>query len=347
MQYVNLGKTGLKVSRLCFGAMTFGFNFRNIGAVGQEDANKMVRYAYENGINFFDTADVYSYGQSEVITGNALKQLDIPREKYVIATKVRSPLSEEAMSGKGDVNNVGLSRKHIIEACNNSLKRLKVDYIDLYQVHGWDLSSPMEEALDALDFLVKQGKVLYLGVSNWTARHIMKALYLAKANNYHTFASLQAYYSLAGRDLEHELLPLCNEEGLGVLPWSPLSGGFLTGKYTKDNPKPAGARRSEFNFPPVDERGYDTIEVLKKISARKNVSIPQIALSWLLHQKGVTSVIIGANKMSQLEDNIKSINIQLTNEEIEELSKTTAPNKLYPQWMVEWQNNRASFNFSS
>ncbi|MHB1681047.1 MAG: aldo/keto reductase [bacterium] len=347
MQYINLGRTGLKVSRLCLGTMTFGFNFRNIGAVGQEDANKMVKYAHESGINFFDTADMYSFGQSEEITGNALKQLNVPRDKYVIATKVRSPLSEEAMSGKGDVNNVGLSRKHIIEACDNSLKRLKVDYIDLYQVHGWDMSSPIEEALEALDYLVKQGKVLYLGVSNWTARHIMKALYLSKVYNYHSFVSLQAYYSLVARDIEHELLPLCNEEGLGVLPWSPLSGGFLTGKYTKENPKPTGARRSEFNFPPVDERGYDTIDVLKKIAKDKNVSVPQAALSWLLHQKGVTSVIIGANKMSQLEDNIKSIDIKLTDEETAELSKTAAPKKLYPQWMVEWQNERMSFNFNS
>lgn len=307
----------------------------------------MVKYAYESGINFFDTADMYSFGQSEEITGNALKQLNIPRDKYVIATKVRSPLSEEAMSGKGDVNNVGLSRKHIIEACDNSLKRLKVDYIDLYQVHGWDMSSPIEETLEALDYLVKQGKVLYLGVSNWTARHIMKAIYLAKVYNYHSFVSLQAYYSLVARDLKHELLPLCNEEGLGVLPWSPLSGGFLTGKYTCENPKPTGARRSEFNFPPVDERGYDAIDILKKISNEKNISIPQIALSWLLHQKGVTSVIIGANKMSQLEDNIKSINIKLTDEEIAVLSKTAAPKKLYPQWMVEWQNERMSFNFNN
>ena len=233
MEYVNLGNTGLKVSRLCLGTMTFGFKFRNIGAVGQEDANAMVKKAYESGINFFDTADMYSFGESEEILGNALKILNVPREKFVIATKVRSPLSEAAMNGTGDVNNAGLSRKHIIEACNNSLKRLKTDYIDLYQVHGWDLSCGLEETLEALNDLVRQGKVLYLGVSNWTARHIMKALYLAKAKNYANFVSLQAYYSLAARDLEHELLPLCNEEGLGVLTWSPLSGGFFVNTELK------------------------------------------------------------------------------------------------------------------
>ncbi len=344
MLYSKLGDAGLKVSRLCFGTMTFGFKFRNIGAVGQDDAGKMVKKAYESGINFFDTADIYSFGQSEEILGNSLKKLKVPREKFVIATKVRSPLSEEAMSGAGDVNNAGLSRKHIIEACNNSLKRLKTDYIDLYQVHGWDMSTAIEETLNALNDLVRQGKVLYLGVSNWTARHIMKALYLAKAGNLSRFISLQAYYSLAGRDVEHELLPLCKEEGLGVLPWSPLSGGFLTGKYTRENPNPIGARRSEFNFPPVDERVYNAIDVLKELSKEKNVSIPQIALSWLLHQDGVSSVIIGANKMPQLEDNLKSIDVKLTEDELSRLSDTTALKKLYPQWMVEWQNKRISLD---
>ena len=344
MLYASIGNSGLKVSRLCFGTMTFGFKFRNIGAVGQDDANIMIKKAYESGINFFDTADMYSFGQSEEILGNSLKTLSVPREKFVIATKVRSPLSEEAINGTGDFNNAGLSRKHIIEGCNNSLKRLKTDYIDLYQVHGWDISCRLEETLEALNDLVRQGKVLYLGVSNWTARHIMKALYSAKAKGFSRFVSLQAYYSLAARDLEHELLPLCNEEGLGVLPWSPLSGGFLTGKYTRQNPKPAGARRSEFNFPPVDERGYDAIDVLSEISKNKNISIPQLSLAWLLTQKGITSVIIGANKMSQLEDNLESVKVNLTQDEISKLSDITMPKKLYPQWMVEWQNGRKSLN---
>ena len=344
MQYTRLGKTGLKVSRLCLGTMTFGFKFRNIGAVGQDDANLMVKRAFNVGINFFDTADMYSFGQSEEILGVALKELKIPREKFIVATKVRSPLSEEAMSGTGDFNNSGLSRKHIMEACDNSLKRLKTDYIDLYQVHGWDDTCEMEETLEALNDLKRQGKVLYIGVSNWSARHIMKALYLTKAKESAGFVSLQAYYSLAARDLEHELLPLCNEEGLGVLPWSPLSGGFLTGKYTRQNPKPVGARRTEFNFPPVDERGYDAIEVLAKIAKNKNISISQTSLAWLLAQKGVSSVIIGANKIAQLEDNLKSANVDLNPEEIAQLSNVTMPKKLYPMWMIEWQNGRNSLN---
>jgi len=344
MQYARLGNTGLKVSRLCLGTMTFGFKFRNIGAVGQDDANIMVKRAYETGINFFDTADMYSFGQSEEILGNALKELNLPREKFVIATKTRSPLSEEAMKGTGDVNNGGLSRKHIIESCNNSLKRLKTDYIDLYQVHGWDTACELDETLEALNDLVRHGKVLYTGVSNWNARHIMKAIYLAKSKNFSRFVSLQAYYSLVGRDIEHELIPLCIEEGLGVLPWSPLSGGFLTGKYTRQNQKPTGARRSEFNFPPVDERGYDAIDALTEIAKNKNISIPQLSLAWLLAKKGVTSVITGANKMSQLEDNLKSSEITLTDEEITKLSDITKPKKLYPQWMVEWQNERTSLN---
>lgn len=344
MQYTRLGNSGLKVSRLCLGAMTFGFNFRNIGTVGQSDATAMVKRAYEAGINFFDTADMYSFGQSEEILGNALKEINQPRDKFVIASKVRSPLSEEAMNGTGDVNNAGLSRKHIIEACNNSLKRLKTEYIDLYQVHGWDTTCELDEILEALNDLVRQGKVLYLGVSNWNARHIMKAIYLAKSKNFSRFVSLQAYYSLVGRDIEHELIPLCIEEGLGVMPWSPLSGGFLTGKYTKQNQKPAGARRSEFNFPPVDERGYDAIDVLAGIAKNKNITIPQASLAWLLAQKGVTSVIIGANKISQLEDNISSAEVTLTADEIERLSNVTMPKKLYPQWMVDWQNDRKSLN---
>lgn len=344
MQYSRLGKAGVRVSRLCFGAMTFGFKFRNIGAVGQDDANIMVKKAFDAGINFFDTADVYSFGQSEEILGNSLKLLGLPRDKFVIATKVRSPLSEEAMGGTGDFNNAGLSRKHIIEACDNSLKRLKTDYIDIYQVHGWDINSEPEEALEALNDLVRQGKILYTGVSNWTARHIMKALYYCKGKGYSHFVSLQAYYSLVARDIEHELLPLCREEGLGVLPWSPLSGGFLTGKYTKENQKPSGARRSEFNFPPIDERGYDVISILEEMARSKNISIPQLALAWLLHQEGITSVIIGANKMSQLEDNLQSTDVRLSEDEIERLSAVTKPKRLYPQWMVEWQNDRRSMN---
>ncbi len=253
--------------------------------------------------------------------GQALKDSGVARDRYIVATKVRSAMSEAAGTGSGDVNNVGLSRQHIMTAVEQSLKRLETDYIDLYQVHGWDLLTPIEETMRALDDLVRQGKVRYIGCSNWSVRHLMKAICLSRSNGWAEFVSLQAYYSLVGRDLEHELLPLCREEGLGVLPWSPLSGGFLSGKYQRENPTPEGARRSGFQFPPIDEaRGFDAIEALEQIAKDKDASVAQVALAWLLAQPGVTSIIIGANKMSQLEDNLKAADLQLTPEEIETLS---------------------------
>jgi aryl-alcohol dehydrogenase-like predicted oxidoreductase len=237
------------------------------------------------------------------------------------------------------VNNVGLSRQHIFAAVEHSLRRLQTDYIDLYQVHGWDIRTPIEETLRALDDLVRQGKVRYTGCSNWSARHLMKALCLSRANNWAGFVSLQAYYSLVGRDLEHELMSLSREEGLGVLPWSPLSGGFLSGKYTRDNPNPGGARRSGFQFPPIDEaRGFDAVEALARIAKEKGATVAQIALGWLLAQPGITSIIVGANKQSQLEDNLKAVEVELTPAEVATLSATTVPAPQYPQWMIERQN---------
>ena len=339
MKYRLLGSTGLKVSKLCLGTMTFGENFYGIAVVDQASANAMVARALEAGINFFDTADVYSYGQSEIVLGQSLKDCSIARESVIVATKVRSAMTEAATAGTGDVNDVGLSRQHIVAGVENSLRRLQTDYIDLYQVHGWDILTPIEETLRALDDLVRQGKVRYIGCSNWSARHLMKALCLSRANGWAGFVSLQAYYSLVGRDLEHELLPLSREENIGVLPWSPLSGGFLSGKYTRDNPNPQGARRSGFQFPPIDEaRGFDAVDALARIAKQKGTSVPEIALAWLLAQRGVTSIIIGANKMSQLEDNLKAADLELTPAEIEVLSATTAPPPQYPQWMIERQN---------
>jgi aryl-alcohol dehydrogenase-like predicted oxidoreductase len=339
MKYRLLGRTGLKVSELCLGTMTFGENFYGIAVVDQPNANAMVARALETGINFFDTADVYSYGRSEEVLGQALQDCGVARDSLIVATKVRSAMTEAATAGTGDVNNVGLSRQHIFAAVEHSLRRLQTDYIDLYQVHGWDLLTPIEETLRALDDLVRQGKVRYVGCSNWSARQLMKAVCLSRANDWAGFVSLQAYYSLVGRDLEHELLRLCREEGLGVLPWSPLSGGFLSGKYTRENPHPEGARRSGFQFPPIDEaRGFDAVEALERIAKEKGTTVAQVALAWLLAQPGVTSIIIGANKMSQLEDNLKAADLELTAAEIELLSATTAPAALYPQWMIERQN---------
>ncbi|AOV15760.1 aldo/keto reductase [Acidihalobacter aeolianus] len=339
MNYRQLGRTGLKVSELCLGAMTFGSNFLSIAVVGQNDADALVSRAIESGVNFFDTADVYSYGESEEILGKALKQAPLTRDQAVIATKVRSPMSRAASEGSGDPNNVGLSRKHIMTACEASLRRLGTDYIDLYQVHGWDIRTPLEEALRTLDDLVRQGKVRYIGASNWSVRHLAQAVTLADAKGWERFASLQAYYALAGRDLEHELQPYCVEAGLGIMPWSPLAGGYLTGKFRRDHSGPEGARRSGFDFPPVDARVYDAIDALEAVAGETGASVPQVALAWLLTRPGVSSVIIGAKNMAQLEDNLGAPAVSLTEEQIARLSATTAPLAQYPAWMIERQNS--------
>jgi aryl-alcohol dehydrogenase-like predicted oxidoreductase len=341
MKYRQLGRSGLRVSELCMGAMTFGSRFFNIATVDQALANQMVARCLEAGINFFDTADVYSFGESEETLAAALKASGVPRESLVVASKVFGPMSQEAASGEGDPNNTGLSRQHIVAGCQASLRRLGTDYIDLYQVHAWDLRVPVEETLRALEDLVRQGSVRYVGCSNWPARHLMKGLCLAQAKGWDLFVSLQAYYSLVGRDLEHELLPLCREEGIGVLTWSPLSGGFLTGKYRRGQAGPEGARRRLFGFPPIDEeRGYDVVEALDRMAQEKGATIPQLALAWLLARRGVTSVIIGANKMAQLEDNLKAADVELSADEVEELSEISKPRSIYPEWMVERQNSR-------
>lgn len=343
MKYHRLGNTGLKVSELCLGTMTFGSRFLNIATVDQKGADAMVARAWEAGVNFFDTADVYSYGESETLLGHGIRTAGMARDSVVLATKVRSPMSEAASDGSGDVNNVGLSRKHIMAACDASLKRLGTDYIDLYQVHGWDAVTPMEETLRALDDLVRAGKVRYVGCSNWPARKLAKALALANGERWAPFVSLQAYYSLVGRDLEHELLPLCREEDLAVLPWSPLSGGFLTGKYRRDGSGPAGARRTDFQFPPIDEaRGYDAVEALVSVARHHDASVPQAALAWLLHQPQVTSVIIGARNLEQLDDNLASAELTLSGKELDDLHAVTAPPAQYPEWMVNRQNQGRS-----
>lgn len=334
MHYRSLGHTGLNVSSLCLGTMTFGSRFLNIAIVAQKDAEDMVRQAWDAGINFFDTADVYSRGEAETILGQALKNVGIDRDAAVIATKVRGVMSDS------DPNAAGLSRKHIMAACDASLRRLGTDYIDLYQVHGWDSQTPMDETLRALDDLVRSGKVRYLGCSNWAVRHIARAQALSETGQWAGFASLQAYYSLAGRDLEHELLPFCREQNLAVLPWSPLSGGFLTGKFRPNAKAPSDARRADFDFPPIDQaRGYDAINVAEAIGKDIGASIAQVCLAWLLSQNGVTSVIIGAKRMEQLEDNLRTVEISLSPQQVAQLSESTLPPTLYPKWMIERQNS--------
>lgn len=336
MKYRFLGNTGLRVSELCMGTMTFGEGFFGIGEVEQDGANALVKRALDGGINFFDTADIYSRGQSELILGKALEQLGVNRDSVVLATKVRGAMSDAASQNTGDVNNVGLSRKHIIASCEASLRRLGTDHIDLYQIHGWDNLTPIEETMRALEDLVRSGKVRYIGCSNLAAWQIVKSNALASAAGGARFCSLQAYYSLLGRDLELDLLPMCIEEGLGVMVWSPLAGGFITGKFRRDQDAPEGSRRANFDFPPIDrERGYDLVEQLDALAKEKESSIPRLALSWVLQQQGISTVIIGAKKMSQLEDNLAAVEVEWSEEELERVAGTAPPPKVYPNWMIQ------------
>ncbi len=332
MEYRFLGNTGLRVSELCLGCMTFGQGFYGIGEVEQDGATGLVKRALDGGINFFDTADIYSMGQSESLLGGALKKLGVDRNSVVIATKVRGPMSEAAGDGTGDVNNIGLSRKHIVAGCEASLQRLGTDHIDLYQVHGPDTKTPLEETMRALEDLVRQGKVRYVGCSNLTGWQITKANGLAGSGAH--FVSLQAYYSLLGRELELDLIPMCKDQGLGIMVWSPLAGGFITGKYRRGQESPEGSRRTTFDFPPIDkEKGYDVVDKLEALAKAKDSTIPRLALSWVVRQPAITSVIIGAKRMDQLEDNLVAVEVEWTEEELAELAKLTAPPNIYPYWM--------------
>ena len=348
MKYNEIGESGLRVSEICLGTMTFGTEYYNIGELESDQASRLVKRSIELGVNFFDTADVYSQGQSEKILGTAIKSSEKDRDKFVIATKVRNAMSSRAKQGKGDVNNLGLSRKHIMEGCKNSLRRLDTDYIDLYQVHGWDHQTPIEESLRTLNDLVRQGMVRYIGCSNWNARHIMKAKYLCEANGWESFISVQAYYNCVARDLEHEVTPLCQEEGLGVLPWSPLAGGYLTGKFRRDRRDPEDARRSDYDFPPIDrELAFKTVDVMEEIAREEDCTIPQVALSWLRHQAVVPSVIIGARRIEQLEENMGAAELELTEKQLRRISSLTEPGDLYPQWMVQRHDRPDSFEYES
>ncbi|MCA9685926.1 MAG: aldo/keto reductase [Myxococcales bacterium] len=329
MKYRFLGNTGLRVSELCLGCMTFGQGFFGIGEVEQEGATALVKGALDGGINFFDTADIYSKGQSETLLGGALKELGVDRDSVVIATKVRGPMSAE---GKDDVNNVGLSRKHIIAGCEASLRRLGTDHIDLYQIHGPDDRTPIEETMRALEDLVRQGKVRYVGCSNLTGWQVVKANAVAGPGA--GFVSLQAYYSLLGRELELDLVPMCEDQGLGIMVWSPLAGGFITGKFRRGQENPEGSRRTTFDFPPVDkEKGYDLVEKLDALAKAKDSTIPRLALSWVLRQRGITAVIIGAKRPTQLEDNLAAVDVEWSEQELAEIAELTAPPRLYPYWM--------------
>jgi aryl-alcohol dehydrogenase-like predicted oxidoreductase len=329
------GGTGLFVSELCLGTMTFGGEdgiWGHIGKVQQADADRIVERALEAGINFIDTADVYSEGRSEIITGQALKNLRVPRENVVIATKVFGE------TGTKSVNSRGMSRVHVTEAVKASLARLQLDHIDLYQIHAFDPATPIDEAMSALDHLVERGYVRYIGVSNWAAWQIMKARGISERLGLARVESLQAYYTIAGRDLEREIVPLLESEHVALLVWSPLAGGLLGGKYGRNVKPEEGSRRLTFDFPPVNlDRAYDCIDVMREMARARNVSVAQIAIAWLLHQKVVTSVIVGAKRVEQLDDDIAAAALVLTAEELAALDRVSALPAEYPGWMLDRQ----------
>jgi aryl-alcohol dehydrogenase-like predicted oxidoreductase len=334
MHYKTLGNTGLQVSTICLGTMTFGDGmgiWKTIGNVGQAGADELVKASVGAGVNFFDTADVYTEGESEKILGQSLKNLNIARKDVVIATKVYG------RTGPGR-NDVGASRGHIMDAVEGSLRRLQTDHIDLYQIHGNDAVTPIEETLAALDTLVQQGKVRYLGCSNWQAWKIVKALGISNLKNLARFDTLQAYYSIAGRDLERELVPMMESEKIGLLVWSPLAGGLLSGKFSGTNQKPEGSRRSEFDFPIVDkERTWKILEVMAPMAKAHGCTAARIALAWLLAKPVVTSVIIGAKRLDQLQDNLASVELKLTQDELRKLDEVSALPPEYPGWMLPFQ----------
>src|SRR5712664_2910523 len=335
MEYATLGNTGLLVSKLCFGTMTFGDGrglFKAISTVGQAGADELVKTSIDRGINFFDTADNYTEGESEKILGQSLKNLNIARKDVVLATKVYSRV------GPGR-NDMGASRGHIMDAVEASLRRLQTDYIDLYQIHANDSITPVEETLRALDTLVTRGKVRYIGVSNWQAWKIARALAISEFKNLARLDTLQAYYSIAGRDLERELVPLLEEEKTGLLVWSPLAGGLLSGKFSRDNQKAEGSRRSEFDFPIVDkERTWKILDAMAPIAKAHNCSPARISLAWLLAKPVVTSVILGAKRLDQLQDNLAAMDLKLSEDEIKKLDEVSALPLEYPGWMLYVQN---------
>src|SRR6202522_3579013 len=339
MQFKTLGDTGLLVSTICFGTMTFSGQsagteagiWKHIGDVNQAGADGLIKECIEAGVNFFDTADVYADGESEKMLGQSLKNLNIARKDVVIATKVYGRV------GPGR-NDVGASRGHIMDAVEASLRRLQTDHIDLYQIHGNDAVTPVEETLRALDTLVQQGKVRYIGCSNWQAWKIAKALGISEFKSLARFDTLQAYYSIAGRDLEREIVPLLQSEKVGLLVWSPLAGGLLSGKYSRMNQKPADSRRTNYDFPIVDkERAWNILDVMAPIAKARGCSPARLSIAWLLAKPVVTSVIIGAKRLDQLQDNLAAAELILTQDELRQLDEVSVLPPEYPGWVLPFQ----------
>ncbi|MCB1199547.1 MAG: aldo/keto reductase [Leptospiraceae bacterium] len=321
MKYVPLGNSGLYVSRICLGTMNFGNGPMSpvIGGLDEKEVQKFVDAAFDAGVNFFDTANLYANGEAEIFLGKALSKR---REEAVIATKLYNPF-------KSDMNSLGTSRKSILREVEGSLKRLGTDYIDLYQVHSWDPTTPLEETLTALDDLVRSGKVRYIGLSNFTGWQIARAHGISEARGLHRFISAQSYYSLVGRELEFEILPAIREYQMGLMVWSPLASGFLSGKYTGENGD--SGRRAVFSFPPVDtKRGDKIVETLREIATEHRATAAQIALAWLLRQPGVSSVIVGARRLEQFNDNVQSVDVQLTDDQLLKLNEVSQPAIPFP-----------------
>jgi aryl-alcohol dehydrogenase-like predicted oxidoreductase len=336
MRYNLFGRTGLYVSELCLGAMTFGGKgmWQAIGQLGGAEVDALLGTALDAGVNFIDTADVYSEGESERLVGAALKKLARPREQVVVATKVRGRV------GPG-VNQVGLSRAHILAGIDHSLKRLELDHVDLFQIHGYDPATPVAEIVEALDAVVRSGKARYVGFSNLPAWVASKALTLAEARGLARFQSAQVYYSIAGRDIEREIAPMCQAEGVAILPWSPLAGGLLSGKFDPEKKGPSDARRSSFDFPPVNmDRLPRVLVALREVAQQHEVSVARVALAWQLTRPFVTSIIIGAKRREQLLDNIAATELELSADQVKRLDEASALPAEYPGWMVDFQNQR-------
>jgi aryl-alcohol dehydrogenase-like predicted oxidoreductase len=334
MKYRLLGHTGLYVSEMCLGAMTFGSDgfWKVMGGLEQNAVNQLVKRSYDAGINFIDTANVYSMGQSEIRVGQAIKDLGLPRDELVIATKATG-IMNDLPNGRGQ------SRFHLMNELDASLKRLQLDHVDLYQLHGFDPLTPLEESLATLNDMVRSGKVRYIGLCNMGAWQIMKALSISERKNWTRFASVQAYYTLAGRDLERELIPLIKDQNLGLMVWSPLAGGLLSGKYGRDGKGPAGSRRNDFDFPVIDkERAFACVDAMRPMAEQRGVSVAQIALAWLLAQSAVSTVIIGAKTIEQLNDNIAATKVELSAEELGILNEVSRLPAEYPGWMVAMQS---------
>jgi aryl-alcohol dehydrogenase-like predicted oxidoreductase len=350
MRYKTLGDTGLVVSELCLGTMTFGGDgfWKVIGAQDQSEATALVAGALNAGVNFFDTANIYANGVSEIMLGEAIRACGLRRDEIVIATKAHGRVSDvlspdatdvektEAQRRNGARNVNGQSRKHLFDAIDDSLKRLKLDHVDLYQIHGYDPLTPFEEVVEALHDIVKSGRARYVGFCNLSAWQAMKAIGIANARGLTRFQSAQMYYTIAGRDLEREMVPLCKDQKLAILPWSPLAGGLLSGKFARDGGGPNDARRIAFDFPPVNkDRAFDCLDVMRPMAEARGVSVARIALAWLLHKPWVTSVIIGAKTQDQLHDNIGACEIRLTTEELAALDQVSALPVEYPGWMLD------------